>query len=103
MGDITWEISPDIYNNTVKEGNLSIPQPIQEETEDASNENVVDSEEQKLRDQLQGVLKACAGSLDLQNAPAETQVQELSDDEAPPHNKRPRSVEPAKPVSNAKQ
>jgi len=84
---------------------LSIPQPIQEETEDASNENVVDSEEQKLRDQLQEVLNACAGPLGLQTTAAETQIQEVSDEdkEAPPHNKRPRSVEPAKPVSNARQ
>ncbi|CAL1146939.1 unnamed protein product [Cladocopium goreaui] len=73
--------------------------------EDASNENVVDSEEQKLRDQLQEVLNACAGPLGLQTTAAETQIQEVSDEdkEAPPHNKRPRSVEPAKPVSNARQ
>ena len=57
------KILKEVSDNTVKEGNLSIPQPIQEETEDASLDNAVDSEELKLRDQLQGVLNACAGSL----------------------------------------
>lgn len=94
-------ILKEVSENTVKEGNLSIPQPIQEETEDATSDNLVDVEEQKLRDQLQGVLNACAGSLGIQVAAAERQVQEVSDDdrEQGPHNKRPRSVEPAKPAS----
>ena len=75
--------------------------PIQEETEDVTSDNLVDVEEQKLRDQLQGVLNACAGSLGIQVAAAEQQVQEVSDDdkEQGPHNKRPRSVEPAKSAS----
>ena len=91
----------EVSENTVKEGNLSIPQPIQEETEDVTSDNLVDVEEQKLRDQLQGVLNACAGSLGIQVAAAEQQVQEVSDDdkEQGPHNKRPRSVEPAKSAS----
>jgi myosin heavy subunit len=94
-------ILKEVSENTVKEGNLSIPQPIQEETEDATSDNLVDVEEQKLRDQLLGVLNACAGSLGFQVAAAERQVQEVSDDdrEQGPHNKRPRSVEPAKPAS----
>ena len=91
-------ILKEVSDNTVKEGNLSIPQPIQEETEDAGLENVVDSEEQRLRDQLQGVLKACAGSLGMQVAAPDQPVLEVSDEdkEQPPQHKRPRSVEPAK-------
>ena len=91
-------ILKEVSENTVKEGNLSIPQPIQEETEDANTDTVVDLEEQRLRDQLQGVLNACAGSLGLQVAAADQQVQEVSDDDKDqgPHNKRQRSVEPAK-------
>ncbi|CAL1159631.1 unnamed protein product, partial [Cladocopium goreaui] len=49
-----------------------------EETEDATTDNIVDVEEQKLRDQLQGVLNACAGSLGIQVAAAEQQVQEVA-------------------------
>ena len=96
-------ILKEVSENSVKEGNLSIPQPIQEETEDMSTDNAVDSEELKLRDQLQGVLKACAGSLGLQITPSEQQVQEVSDDdkEQAPQNKRPRSVDPAKPGISA--
>jgi len=91
-------ILKEVSENSVKEGHLAIPQPIQEETEDATTDTVVDVEEQKLRDHLQGVLNACAGSLGLQVASTEQQVQEVSDDdkEQGPHNKRPRSVEPAK-------
>jgi myosin heavy subunit len=91
-------ILKEVSDNSVKEGNLSIPQPIQEETEDAGLENAVDSEELKLRDQLQGVLNACAGSLGLQVAAPEQSVQEVSDEdkEQPPQHKRP-SVDPAKP------
>ena len=96
-------ILKEVSENSVKEGHLSIPQPIQEETEDVGTDNVVDSEEQKLRDQLQGVLNACAGSLGLQVAAAEQQVQEVSDDDKDqaPHHKRQRSVEPAKPGTSA--
>ena len=99
--DTSRRVLKEVSENTVKEGNLSIPQPIQEETEDATTDNIVDVEEQKLRDQLQGVLNACAGSLGIQVAAAEQQVQEVSDDDKDqgPHNKRPRSVEPAKPAS----
>ena len=91
-------ILKEVSDNTVKEGNLSIPQPIQEETEDAGLENAVDSEELRLRDQLQGVLNACAGSLGLQVAAPEQPVHEVSDEdkEQPPQHKRPRSVDPAK-------
>ena len=73
----------------MKEGNLSIPQPIQEEAEDVANENSVDPEEQKLRDQLQGVLNACAGSLGLQSAPQEIQIEASEDekDQAPHRQK----------------
>lgn len=92
------KILKEVSDSAVKEGNLSIPQPIMEEAEDANADNV-DHEEQKLRDQLQGVLKACAGSLGLQAGPSDTQVQEVSDEdkETVPHHKRPRSVEPAMP------
>jgi hypothetical protein len=92
----------EVSDNTVKEGNLSIPQHIQEETEDAGLENAVDSEELKLRDQLQGVLNACAGSLGLQVAAQDQGVQEVSDDdkEHPPQNKRQRSVDPPKPMAS---
>jgi hypothetical protein len=90
----------EVSDNTVKEGNLSIPQPIQEETEDAANENSVDPEEQKLRDQLQGVLKACAGSLGLQSPASEIQVVASDEEkEQAPHNKRPRSAEPMRPAA----
>jgi len=94
------KVLKEVSDNTVKEGNLSIPQPIQEEAEDVANENSVDPEEQKLRDQLQGVLNACAGSLGLQSAPQEIQI-EASEDEKDqaPHSKRPRSVEPMKPAA----
>ena len=93
------KILKEVSDNTVKEGNLSIPQPIQEETEDASLDNAVDSEELKLRDQLQGVLNACAGSLGIHVAVPDQQVQEVSDDdkEKPPQHKRPRSVDPLRP------
>jgi len=94
------KILKEVSDNTVKEGNLSIPQPIQEETEDAGLENAVDSEELRLRDQLQGVLNACAGSLGLQVAAQDQGVQEVSDDdkEHPPQNKRQRSVDPPMPL-----
>ena len=98
------KILKEVSDSAVKEGNLSIPQPILEEAED-SNADHVDQEEQKLRDKLQGVLNACAGSLGLQVGP-DAQVQEVSDDdkETIPQHKRPRSVEPAKPGgSTAKQ
>lgn len=94
--ELSRKILKEVSESSVKEGNLSIPQPIQEETEDANTDNAMDPEEQKLRDQRQGVLNACAGSLGLQAT--EVQVQEVSDDEreSGPHNKRQRSVEPAK-------
>lgn len=62
-------------------------------------DNAVDSEELKLRDQLQGVLNACAGSLGIHVAVPDHQVQEVSDDdkEKPPQHKRPRSVDPLRP------
>lgn len=65
----------------------------------ASLDNAVDSEELKLRDQLQGVLNACAGSLGIHVAVPDQQVQEVSDDdkEKPPQHKRPRSVDPLRP------
>ena len=99
--DSSRRILKEVSENTVREGGLSIPQPIQEESEDASQENVADPEEQKLRDQLQGVLNACAGSLGITVDPAEDKVQEVSDEEVDkaPAIKRPRSVEPAKPGS----
>ena len=95
--ELSRKVLKEVSENSVKEGNLSIPQPIQEETEDASTDNAVDQEEQKLRDQLQGILKACAGSLGLQAT--EDQVQEVSDEErdSAPQQKRQRSAEPAKP------
>ena len=92
-------ILKEVSENSIKEGNLSIPQPIQEENEEAANENSVDPEEQKLRDQLQGVLNACAGSLGLQSAPQETLEVSDEEKELPPQHKRPRSVEPAKPAA----
>jgi hypothetical protein len=77
--ELSRRILKEVSESSVKEGNLSIPQPIQEETEDANTDNAVDPEEQKLRDQLQGVLNACAGSLGLQAT--EVQIQEVSDDD----------------------
>lgn len=96
--DASRRILKEVSENTVREGGLSIPQPIQEEAEDASQDNVADPEEQKLRDQLQGVLNACAGSLGITVDSVEDKVQEVSDDDADkiPAQKRPRSVEPAK-------
>ena len=89
-------ILKEVSENTVREGGLSIPQPIKEESEDASQDNVADPEEQKLRDQLQGVLNACAGSLGISVDSVEAKVHEVSDEETDkiPASKRPRSVEP---------
>ena len=89
-------ILKEVSENTVREGGLSIPQPIQEESEDASQDNVADPEEQKLRDQLQGVLNACAGSLGITVDSADSKVLDVSDEETDkiPASKRPRSIEP---------
>ena len=89
-------ILKEVSENTVREGGLSIPQPIQEESEDASQDNVADPEEQKLRDQLQGVLNACAGSLGITVDSADSKVHDVSDEETDkiPASKRPRSIEP---------
>ena len=95
-------ILKEVSENTVREGGISIPQPIQEESEDASQDNVADPEEQKLRDQLQGVLNACAGSLGISVDSAEAKVHEVSDEETDktPAIKRPRSIEPVKSGSH---
>lgn len=64
--------------------------------EEGQQEDLVDSEEEKLRLQLQNILHTCAGSLGVTVAsPAEVQTI-ISDEEKEDRttNKRPRSVEP---------
>ena len=71
----------------------AVPMPLAEE---GQQEDLVDSEEERLRLQLQGILQTCAGSLGVAVAsPADVQTI-ASDDEQGERgtNKRPRSVEP---------
>ena len=71
----------------------AVPVPLAEE---GHQEDVVDSEEEKLRLQLQSILQTCAGSLGVTaTSPADVQTI-ISDEEREERgtNKRPRSVEP---------
>ena len=74
----------------------AVPAPLAEE---GHQEDVVDSEEEKLRLQLQSILQTCAGSIGVTaTSPADVQTI-ISDEEREERgtNKRPRSVEPGAP------
>eukprot|EP00435_Cladocopium_sp_Y103_P030108 s854_g7.t1 len=89
----------ELSDTAVKEGNRAIPQPIHAEAEMSTVELALDAEEQKLRDQLQGVLQACAGSLGVSSQIPDDKIVELLSDEDKEKEhqlKRPRSQEPPK-------